>query len=278
MPAFSRIGKCIAKCSHEIARSCFDMEFYRAVRERPWKMALRYVAILQATLVLVAVLFLAPHIPDSRTRFSAFLDARLPADARIAIEKGRLVTNLPPRFDLGAQDAPVIVDASVEGTHVPDALSVDGILIGRDAIFLGKENGSEQALPLADFHDVTLTKSAALAWVGQWTGWTLVAGLSAFAVLWYVGLMLGSILYALLGALVAMLFGKLFRAPLRFSQWAAVSFHAVTLPIFVNAIFDAAGLSVPLIFTFLFCMFIAAVIADERSRPTTQGNQEKMVK
>lgn len=269
MDFFKKTGGALRGLFREAVRSCYDMEFYRVVRERPWAGALRYAAAMQACLLLVAALFLAPVITEFRTRLAAHLRAQVPTDARFSIEHGRLATTLSPQTDIGVKDFPVIIDTTVEGVGAADRTPAAGILAGRDAIYLAEGGGTAKTYPLADLPDLNFSREDVLGRLDRLSGGFLAAAFVFFAAFWYLGSMVGISVYVLPASLAATFAGRLFGVRLRYGQWVAVGFHAVTLPLVVTAGFGASGIPIPYAFSFIFFMFVAAVTLDERARPTS---------
>jgi hypothetical protein len=271
MDTLRAIGDSFRGFFGELFRSCYDMEFYRGVRTRPWQESLRYFVAMIALLVGVAVLCIAPFGFAVASRLGSFLDDHLPANTELDIASGKLSTTLPARFNIGDKDFPVLVDPSVTGIDAVDQAPEEGMLVGRDAIFMS--NGKEKRVyPLAGFPDGKLSKADALDWLKRWSGPFLGVGIAVMAVAWYVGLLMVTSIYVLIASLAAMLAGKLFQAPLRYGQWVAVGFHAITLPIVADWTLAVSGLRVPFAYSFIFFMFVAAVLADERTRPTGPGD------
>jgi hypothetical protein len=53
---------------------------------------------------------------------------------------------------------------------------------------------------------------------------------------------------------------------MNYSQWLAVSLHAITLPTIIDFVFALLGWNVPLVFIVVFFMIICAVFIDEKTR------------
>ena len=252
-----------------VLRSCYDMELYREVRTRPWTRSLAYYFLF---IVFITAAALAAVIPSS---WSALKQARqyiadkVPAGASVAIRSGKLETSLPSPTDLGTDKLALIIDAAVSGMDAqPVIKSGSGFVFGRDVIVIKESAGERRVMSLADMPDLALTKDSVLSWFDRYGGWLVAAAALGFVVAYVLTSLSGGVAFILMASLVAALFGSMWRARLRFSQWVAVGFHAITLPLLANMLFDAFGLNVPMVFTLLYFMVIVAVIADERASPT----------
>jgi len=253
-----------------VLRSCYDMELYREVRTRPWGRALGYFVLFSVFIVAVALVDMVPSSWSALKQARQYVADKVPAGASISIKAGKMETNLPSPTDLGNDQLAVIIDPSVAGLDADPAIrSKAGFLLGRDVIVIKDSDKEKRALSLSEMPDVAVTKESALAWIDRSSPWLVAAAAAAFAVIYLLASLSGGVMFVLLASAIAALFGAMWKARLRFGQWVAVGFHAVTLPTLANALFDVFRLNVPWVFTFLYFMVIVAVIADERAAPTS---------
>lgn len=261
----SRIGGFLAA----VVRSCYDMEWYRAVRTRPWSKALSYVAAFHLMLTVAMTAAFAPGLFMAQTGFMAHVGMTFPADARIDVAKGQLSTNLAEPFEAGVKGMRVTFDTSVTGGTLPDRYGKhDGILIGRDAMFVQASNAERRTYLMSEFPDFTMTRADMLDWVGTWGMLAVFAFLLIFAITLYVLSVLGSVVYVGITAALASMVGTLWGVRLKYAAWFSVGLHAVTLPTLVNLASNTFGMRIPFAYTFIYFMFVFAVIADERNQPT----------
>jgi hypothetical protein len=271
MNPFAAMGKAIGRFFAAVAKSCYDMEFYRGVRQRPWTSSLRYLIAFAAALVLFAALTLAPTMIGAPGALVAHLQGRFPDGASVTIKNGVLTTNLPMPFAAGTPDFPVTIDTSVTGRDFPPSLDSEGLFVGRDAIFAYGGKTDQRVYPMSDMPDLSLTKEQAVAALRSWGTPAMLSALAAFIVAYWLALVLSSVIYVAVAVLLALLLGRLWGVRMSYGRWFASGLHAVTLPILVNLLTSAAGLQLSFAYTFIFFMIMAAIIADERNQPTREG-------
>ncbi|HTK04538.1 MAG TPA: DUF1189 family protein [Candidatus Eisenbacteria bacterium] len=262
-----------------VVKSCYDMEFYRKVRSRPWPHALKYAALFHAALAMFATAMLGSYLFGAETAFIAHVSRTFPNDARLEVKSGHLSTNLPEPFEAGSKWIRVIIDTSVVGFDVPERYEgVDGVLVGKDAIFMPKPNFTNKSFVtqrrvyrMEEFSEFTVTKAELLEWMRAWGGLFILGGLVCFAVMYWLFMLVVSVLYAMIASLIAMVLGVLLEVRLSYEAWFAVGLHAVTLPLLVSLAASAMDVRIPFAYTFIFLMFIGAVLIDERNQPVSAG-------
>lgn len=269
MSFFKRFGGALKRFGIEIWRSCWDLEFYRTVRVESWTRGLRYLLAFGAVAAVLAAVAFLPPLVMAYGKARSYLASNLPAGTELAVKQGQFSTNLSAPYNLGDANLPFVVDSGVTGLDFPESLRADaGVLVGRDAIFLKESASERRVVALKEFPEFSVTKETALRWVDAYGPW-FTAGIALFGLVGgYVGSLIALAAFILLNGALAWLFGRLWRLNLRYDQWVAVASRAVTLPIIVDAGFGAFRLEVPYAFSFIFFMFVVAVIADERQRPT----------
>lgn len=265
----------IKKFFVEIFRSSYDMEFYRGVRQRPFGMALKYLA----GLVLVFALFQSAAAATAGSRaltgLREHLEKNIPASSAVTITDGKLSANFPTPADLGTDDAPVIVDPSIEGTVLTaDAPKNFAVLVGRDALFY---RGSEREWRSTSFVGITgvkLTREDVLSGISSygWLGIALVALL--VLLIFFSAAYAARLIFVAITSTVARFAGRMFGAQhLSYKQWFAVGCHAVTLPSIIVLVMRSGGLYIPFSFTIIYALFLLAVLVDERQRPVVTPAQ-----
>ncbi|HSD12486.1 MAG TPA: DUF1189 family protein [Patescibacteria group bacterium] len=259
-----------------VVKSCYDMEWYRVVRSRPWTKALAYAALFQSALTLFVVASLASHLFGAETAFVAHVLRTFPDGAALTVKSGHLSTNLPEPFEAGSKWLRVVFDTSFEGLE-PAARykDFDGVVVGRDAIFFPRPHYTsspsivtqQRVYRMADFSEFSVTKAQLIDWLQAWGGLFILGLLVLFAVT-YLGIMIVTTVgFVALASAVAYGLGRLWGIRTGYAAWFAVGLHAATLPLLVNYATTAADIRIPFAFTFIYFMFVAAVIADERSQP-----------
>lgn len=251
-----------------VIRSCYDMEWYRVVRTRPWTKALAYVVSFHLMITTAMTAAFAPGLFMAQTAFLAHVGNTFSQDARIDIAKGKLSTNFAEPFEAGVKGIRVTFDTSVTGTALPERYADHGgILVGRDAAFVQKSDTERRTYLMSEFPDVTMTRADVLGWVGTWGMLAVLAFLLLFALTVFALSVAGSLLYVAITAALASMIGTLWGVKISYGAWYAVGLHAVTLPTFVNLAANSFGLRIPFAYTFIYFMFLFAVIADERAQP-----------
>jgi hypothetical protein len=268
-----RIGESFKKFGQAIGRSCYDMDFYREKRTEPWSQGLLYFLRLMTVVSIVTALFLGPVIYGGMSEFGRYIGERVPDGASVTLSQGQLSAALDMPLELSEPDdegGALIIDTTYEGLDFPrDRLGEDGLLVGRDAMFLRQNGFEERTYNLKEFPDFSVNKNQVLGWIRAYT-WPLTFGLSVgLALIFFLGVSFGNVLFVLFGALVAMLMARVWRVRLEYREWLSVSFYAVTLPIALGMVFDSLGWTQVPVFPVVFFMIIAAVVADERARSAT---------
>ncbi|MEY4744434.1 MAG: hypothetical protein RL272_379 [Candidatus Parcubacteria bacterium] len=263
-------------------KSCYDMEWYRTVRARPWTSGLRYAAWLQAALTLFTTAALASQLFGGETAFIVHLQTTFPDDAALEVKSGHLSTNLPQPFEAGSKWIRVVIDTSVEGTTAPEKYKgMDGVLVGKDAIFMPQPHyqtppsvlTQQRIYRMEDFSEFAVTKRELLSWLQTWGGLFILGSLVMFALAYWAAMLIMTAVYVGITSGAAFAIGKLAGIRTGYRAWVAVGFHAVTLPLFVNFAMASTNVRIPLAFSFVFFMFVVAVIADERSQPVAPQDE-----
>src|SRR5690606_37220196 len=104
-------------------------------------------------------------------------------------------------------------------------------------------------------------------WLSKSAGPIIVVGVLALGVLYWVFLLLWSLMTVALYSLFAMGVGSIAKVKLSYGQWYAVGLHAITLPLIGTAVLMALRLHVPFAHLILYFLIIAAVMTDERNKP-----------
>lgn len=250
-----------------VGKSCYDMEFYRGVRTRPVRGAVRYAASflgLLAGAVFLAAFLIAPTLPG---RVAEVLERGVPADATFEFRGDEFFSSLAPGTDLGGDDMPVVIDASATraapGEHVPR----EGFLVARDGLVLMRGGTVDTSVAYRDMPDRRMT-GAEITTAVRDEGMPFAVIASLLIALGHLfALVLQTALTVLLAAAVAWGVGGLFRLRMTFARWYAVALHAVTLPIIVDHAALLLGLPLHDVHGFLLLMVMAAVGADEYWTP-----------
>ncbi|MDD5251440.1 MAG: DUF1189 family protein [Patescibacteria group bacterium] len=252
-----------------IKHSCYDMEYYRGVRLAPWTEALRYFVSWCTLFAVIIALVTAPGILMLPSLARQQVEQRIPAEATAVMKGGQLqVSGVPTPLQLGSEKSPFTIDTSVIGLEFPAQLDKpNAVLVGRDGFFATNDSGGRQIQPFKELPNFSVTRNQVTGWLGSW-GILAALGLVLIVLLGiFVGSFLSSGLFAVFGAVVALLAGRLWKLQLEYRRWLAVAFHAITLPMLTEAVFSVLGLNVPLIYPLVFFMIIVAVSMDERNRP-----------
>lgn len=259
-----------------VVKSCYDMEWYREVRVRPWTSALLYAVLFQAALTLFVIASLASHLFGAETAFVAHVSRTFPDGASLSVKGGHLSTNFPEPFEAGSQYLRVTFDTSFEGLQPPERYKgFDGVLVGRDAIFLPQPHyvtpssivTQQRIYRMEDFSEFQVTKSQLLGWLQTWGGLFILGLLVVAALTYWAVLLFTTVLFVAVASAVAYGLGRLWGVRTSYRAWVAVGMYAATLPLIVNYATTMADVRIPFAFTFIYFMFVAAVIADERSQP-----------
>jgi hypothetical protein len=270
MGIFKRSLAALGRFLKVVFRSCYDMEFYRAVRVRSWPQALRYFVAFNALAVLLTMFDLAPTTFIALGHVQKYIAEKIPVGATLSVRSGVLETSLPMPFNFGDDRTPLVIDTAVTGLDAqPDIAGEQGVVIGRDAVYIKKSPSDRQVMAMKEMPDFSASKDLVLGWLDSNGRWLAASAVIAFALMYFLVSLASGVVFVILASLLAGLFGALWRVRLRFRQWVAVGFHAVTLPTLINALFNEFGMTVPMVFTFLYFMIIVAVIADERAAPTS---------
>src|SRR5688572_11266945 len=188
-----------------VVKSCYDMEFYRVVRARPWPHAFKYAALFHAALAVFATAMLGSYLFGAETAFIAHVSRTFPNDARLEVKSGHLSTNLPEPFEAGSKWIPITIDTSVTGFEIPERYEGDdGVLVGKDAIFMPRGNYTNKSFVtqrrvyrMEEFSEFTVTKTELLEWLRVWGGLFILGALVSFAVMYWLFMLMVAMLYAM---------------------------------------------------------------------------------
>jgi hypothetical protein len=259
-----------------VYRSAWDMEFYRGVRQKPWARALGYFALLNLIFTVAAQFVFAGAVSDAVKKGKDYIRAKIPEGAYIELKRGHFATDLETPMNFSDKDFTFIIDPSVVGMDFPEALEgKDGVLLGRDALFANDIQGKIEIQSFEKAPDFKLTKDMVMGWADKWSSLAVLLASAAFAMAYYIGSSVGIAFFVLFGSFLAYFIGRMFRAAISYGQWVAVSFHAVTVPMAAEAVFSLLKLEIPWLFSALYFLYAAAVIADERNRIAPQPAEPK---
>ncbi len=262
-----------------VGKSCYDMEWYRGVRQRPWRAAFGYAVRFHAVVAAAAFVAFAAGAAVASSgpngwgagALAAHLRDKLPDGSTVAIHRGVFETNVPTPIDIGTADVPFVIDPSYSKDHAPDKIGAgQGVLVGRDAFFLQAGPSDIRTYSLAASPDFTITKTEALDWLQKYGTLALIVLAMLFALAYFAALLLSSLSFILFASSLALLVSRFTDVRLRFGQWFAVGCHAVTLPILVDAGSAILGFQIPFAFAFIAFMVMVAVAADERANPVAK--------
>lgn len=253
----------------DLLHSCYDMEWYRAVRTRPLGEAVRYAAALFALFAALTGAAIAPGMVHLVQDIRGWTDKNIPDGAEFRIEKGQFSTTMPSPTVMKGGTGSVLLDASVTGLNFPEAAPKDAVLVvGRDALFVRDSDAEQRSFAFKDTPDFRTDKSAFIGLIDRWGPWLALFILLLAVIGTFLGLVFAEGLYILLTAAFTSLVAGLAHISLTFRQLAAVGLHAITLPLLVDIITGIFGLRLPYAFSFVYLMFFVAVLADERARPS----------
>lgn len=263
-----KFAAAISRFFREVGKSCYDMEFYRAVRaESPWR-SVAYAAKLFGFLAALGAIVFVPGLIAMREGFVSHVTTRLPDGARFELSADGLSTNVQVPFDLGVEGTPLLIDTSVQGTEPPSAAK-SALVLGAHAAFFPKDDGGIQVVPYTDLPRFAVTKTDIVSTLEK-IGWPVAALIAITLVLaWAVSSMFGTSGYVLLLSALAWVAGRAAKVPLRYPQWVAVGFRAITLPTLLMIAFGATLGRIPFISTVIYAMIVVAVIQDERANPSS---------
>lgn len=270
MSTLKKIGLALKVFFQTIVRSCYDLELYREVRTRRWTKTLAYFALFNLVVAVLTALIAAPSIWSVANDARRAIVDRIPDGAGAVVRSGMLeVSGLPQPFEIREPGFNIVIDTGAAGTTFPEVLEQAdaGIFFGRDAIFIRASEGGRQIRPWKEFPDVSIDKAATLAWLDRWMGWIFAAIVLVVFLAWYSGSFVGTALFVIIAAVTAGLIGRLARLTLRFDQWLAVAFHAVTLPTLVDLATTAVDFPIAYAYSVIFALIIVSVAVDEKRRP-----------
>jgi hypothetical protein len=253
-----------------LGRSCYNMEFYRSVRIRPWTEGLFYFLKLMAVVTLVVTAVAGPAIYGGLDKLRQYVTDKVPDSGSLTLSGGQLAAVLPMPVDFSSgPEERFILDTSVVGLDVPrERIGDNGVLIGRDAIFMRSSGTEDRIHALKDLPSFSVNKRSLLGWLDRFI-LPIAVGLTLLvAVFTFLAESVGYLTFILMAALFAMLLSRFWKVSLEYSKWLAVSLHAVTLPLILASAFDLLGWNRVPVFPVVFFMILASVMADERASGT----------
>ncbi|MFH1047894.1 MAG: DUF1189 family protein [Patescibacteria group bacterium] len=252
-----------------LVKSCYDMEFYREVRTRPWTHAFRYAAVYFLLLSGLLTWSVVPEAFGFLQQVRKVVHEQLPDGAVFEMQNNQFNTSLSPATEFGDEQLTLVVDSSVRGLDFPKSFEDrNGIFLGQDALFSQEADGRREIIPFADTPDFSVTKEALVDWLGRWGIPTVVVLMGFVWLFSFFFSLFGGLFFVTLTSLLALFSSRLAKLKLFYHQWLAVGLHAVTLPTLLDFLFSLFGLNVPFLLPVVYFMFIFAVLSDERLRPT----------
>ena len=262
-----RALKAIGHFLSTVIRSCYDLDWYRIVRSRPWTASLAYLAKFCLLISVTAGLMFAPSFLVAAKELRQTIGQKIPDGAEFAVSRGVFSANVDSPLNLGNAASPLIIDASIEGLDLPEnELSANGVVIGRNSVFVRKSKFEQRVYSLKEFPDVKITKAGIIGAFGTYAP-PLAALLAVLVALGYfIGLFVSSLVYAVVFGVAAFAIGRIAGTALTYRQWRAFGCVAVTLPTLVGMALMIFGVQIPFAFSFIFFAFAIAMIVDERGR------------
>ncbi|MBI4458129.1 DUF1189 family protein [Candidatus Uhrbacteria bacterium] len=262
-----RFFKAINRFFGEILRSCYDLDWYRGVRSRPWTQSFAYLVKFCLLIAFVTGLVAGPTLFIASRDLRGHLERNIPDGAVFEISKGVFSTNVGTPLDLGEPKFPIIIDPAVEGLEMPaDALRANGLLIGKNTLFVRQSKAEQRLYALAEMPDGKISKEDLVGAVRGF-GPPVAALISVIVALFYFFFMLSSSFStAIMFGAAAFLAAKIAGVSLTYKQWLAFGCTAVTLPTLVGMGLAVIGIVIPFAYSFIFFAFAIAVIVDEKSR------------
>jgi succinate dehydrogenase hydrophobic anchor subunit len=245
------------------------MEFYRRVRTRPPARALAYAAAFFVLLSLVFGLLVAlPGLNGLRVTIRDGLRDQIPAETTFEIKDGQFETSLPVGTEFEHDGLAFVFDDRLVGTEFPKSFEDRlGNYVGRDAIFVHYPPGERDVIYFSDLPDVSVNREQMQGWLDQWGAIYVFAGVVLAILLRFILTFLSGLIFAVTAALGALFAARMGRLQMNYSQWLAVSLHALTLPSIIDFAFTSFGLEMSLVYVVVFFMIIYAVLIDERANP-----------
>ncbi len=243
------------------------MEWYRGVRTRPVGDSFRYAAALFALFAALTIAVMAPGMVSLVGDIRAWTQSNLPDWAEFGVDHGQFYTSLAMPAEFKTDGGRMVIDTTIAGMEFPPASADTIVVVGRDAVFIRDGVNNQQAVSFKDTPGFRTDKTAFLGLIDRWGPWLallilLLAGLGTF-----LALVAAEGVFVLLTSGVIALFLRFGRTKLTFRQLLATGLHALTLPLVVDFVTGLFGLTLPFAFPFIYLMFFAAVLADERARP-----------
>ncbi len=272
MPFLQNLKSTLTAFGQDIVKSCYDVEWYRSIRATRWVDALKYMAALMAILSAIMTAVITPGVVKSLRGIRQFVESNVPAGASFSIKDGRFYTTLPAPSSFKLDQAVVIIDPTITGMDFPKDVPKDTVaIVGGDAIFLFGGANERQVRALKEMPDFDVTKEQIVNQLKSYGPW-VAAGLLVLLFLAYYGSVLaGNMIFVAVTAVMMMLAARLWKVRLTVGQFAAVGFHAVTLPTLVDLTTVFFGLRIPYIFTGIYLLIMVAVVMDERNKPVAAG-------
>jgi hypothetical protein len=245
------------------------MEFYQKVRATPMARAWLYVTgFLSFMTLVVSLVVILPGMLSLRDDIRGGIN-HLAADTWFEIRDGQFNTNLPPATEFQFDgNVVLILDSTVEGLELPQSFAGRiGALVGRDALFAQDPQGKQETILFKnEISDFKVTGQVLQTWVDRWSLPLVILGTIFSAVSKFVLIFLTSAIFVLPIALIVKFAGQIAHLKMNYSQWLAVSLHAITLPTIIDFVFTLLDWKVPLVFIAVFFMIICAVFIDEKTR------------
>ncbi|OGL73249.1 hypothetical protein A3C96_00740 [Candidatus Uhrbacteria bacterium RIFCSPHIGHO2_02_FULL_60_10] len=263
---WNRVRRTVRDFATEVVRSCYDLERYRAIRAKPAG-AWRYLVSFYVVLGFLVTLLMAPGIFALPGEARRVLDEVLPAGSAVAVKSGQFVTTIPTPKTVRLGQQSLLIDPAHTGSDFPKGLPADTVaVIGRDAIFARGDN-EQRTYSLKETPDFRFTQEDLAARIRAYGPWFAALLFIVIFFMYAFAAAVANLAYVAILAALAVLAGKLWRLKLTYRQYFAVGCHAITLPTILDLLFTSFGLRASLVFTFVFVMFLGAVMADERAKP-----------
>lgn len=254
-----------------VARSAYDLGWYRHLRRHPPEKPARYFLAFHAGLVLIILLTVTPGLIGLPGDLADYVQKSFPVDSYLEVKGGRMSTNLPTGFTAGDDDLRLAVAATLAGLSAPSRPEKNWLVVGQDAVFFSDEQAGTQVKPLKEVPDFRLTREGVVAWAHQSMAWWLVFFAIAGAIMIYVWAVIVSAGLVLFYSLLARGASVIAGAPIPYWRWVGMGWYMVTAPAVAFTLLHLFGAPVPLAYTIVYMMFVLAVIADEKQDPAVSG-------
>lgn len=237
-----------------VFRSCFDLEFFKSIKDQKIISSLGYLALFNLFVAIILSTAINFYLHGILSKAQAMIDQDFPT---ITVKKGIVSCAAKQPYVVEAEGTCFILDTTLTSAPIQNTQGKAFVLIGKNfAAFRDEGQIETKIYDLSGIDDLTLTKELAkkIVTILYW----IIAPLIMFFVA--LGLFLLRLLQILFFSLLGLIFNKALKANLNYQNIFNLCTFAITGPILISLIVDLSGLQEKLPSILYFYLVYAVIL------------------